>query len=449
VGRAKDRLIQEEEQGWKFVSEGKFVCDRCFRDTDVRGFVRSAANATRCSYCRRRRSFPSATPMNDVIAFIVAGLESEYGDPNSEGVPWEGAEGGWQLPVWDTHDLFVDELGEFPSSRQTVIDDLLWSIGDRQWCERNPFRLSRGEVLNYGWEDFCEEVKHRTRFVFFTPRERISAAPERETSEIADSNNGALGDDSSAHLAAEPEATEIADTNSDETISPSEMLYVIGDLVSELGLITEVPTGTEYARARPHGPGKRYSTVSDLCPPPKETARANRMNPAGVPMFYGAADAMTAVEEVRDQRGFVSVGYFSLLRELSVLDLTRLPPPPGIYNQMYVDEKAGLRFLNRFVRDATKTVVRDESEREHIDYVPTQVVTEFFRHIFVPDRVSKPRQHIDGILYPSSKRPEGVNCVLFCDRFACEGMAERSWDDRPKWLRLVRHRTVRVPPKMP
>ncbi len=423
MGRAKDRLIQEMDQGWNFVSEEKFICDRCFRDVDVRAFVRGNAKAIRCSYCGRRRSYPSAAPMNAVIAFIVEGLKSEYGDPSNGCVPWESAEGGWQLPVWDTYDLFVDQLGEFPSSRQAVKDDLLWSFGDRQWCQRNPFSLSRGEVLNYGWDEFCEEVKHKSRFVFFTPREPIKTA-------------------------AEPEEVEIAGVNFEESISPSEMLYVIGELVSELGLITQVQAGTEYVRGRSHGPEKRYNMVAELCPPPEELARANRMNPAGISMFYGAADALTAIEKVRDEGGLVSIGYFSLLRELNVLDLTRLPPSPGIYNQMYVDDKAGLRFLNRFVSEATKPVARDGSEREHIEYVPTQVVTEFFRHVFNFDGASRPSQHLDGILYASSKKPGGVNCVLFCNRLGCEGIDEGAWDDRPKWLRFTQHRTVRVPPKM-
>ena len=52
--------------------------------------------------------------------------------------------------------------------------------------------------------------------------------------------------------------------------------------------------------------------------------------------------------------------------------------------------------------------------REHIEYVPTQIVTEYFRRIF---RVEGRR--LDGIIYESS-RVVGRNAfVLFCENSQC------------------------------
>ncbi|WP_315264419.1 RES family NAD+ phosphorylase, partial [Tannerella forsythia] len=46
----------------------------------------------------------------------------------------------------------------------------------------------------------------------------------------------------------------------------------------------------------------------------------------------------------------------------------------------------------------------------HIEYVPTQIMTEYFRYVFTEISDIK----IDGILYPSSQN--GGNCyVLFFD----------------------------------
>lgn len=61
------------------------------------------------------------------------------------------------------------------------------------------------------------------------------------------------------------------------------------------------------------------------------------------------------------------------------------------------------------VRDFTKDVKKDG--KEHIEYVPTQVVTEFFRYSFNKNRKYK----IDGIIYPSSKNNKNEALVFFWD----------------------------------
>ena len=58
-----------------------------------------------------------------------------------------------------------------------------------------------------------------------------------------------------------------------------------------------------------------------------------------------------------------------------------------------------------FISDFTKAIQR--SGYEHIDYVPTQIVTEYFRHVFkIGDQIN-----IDGIIYPSSKN-EGKKAIV-------------------------------------
>ena len=59
---------------------------------------------------------------------------------------------------------------------------------------------------------------------------------------------------------------------------------------------------------------------------------------------------------------------------------------------------------------------------EHVDYVPTQVVTEWFRHVFQTEDGA----HVDGVIYPSARFDGGVCCVLFLDAAAC-------CDFRPGW----------------
>jgi|SRR5471030_15803 len=48
--------------------------------------------------------------------------------------------------------------------------------------------------------------------------------------------------------------------------------------------------------------------------------------------------------------------------------------------------------------------------REHVDYAPSQVVSEYFALVFQSDGDGS---KLDGIVYPSAVRPGGRNLVLF------------------------------------
>jgi len=66
----------------------------------------------------------------------------------------------------------------------------------------------------------------------------------------------------------------------------------------------------------------------------------------------------------------------------TVLDLTRLPRRLGFFEQQSDSgdrDRHAIQFLHRFVKSLAMKVER--GEREHINYVPTQVVTEWFRRV--------------------------------------------------------------------
>jgi hypothetical protein len=89
------------------------------------------------------------------------------------------------------------------------------------------------------------------------------------------------------------------------------------------------------------------------------------------------------------------------------------------------------------MRDFQAPVTKDG--REHIDYVPTQIVTEYIRHLYSHPEYGVAR----GVLY-SSVRGVGGCCVLFFDNDQC-GNIEKGWieakeqysEDKPRfWLGL-------------
>lgn len=81
------------------------------------------------------------------------------------------------------------------------------------------------------------------------------------------------------------------------------------------------------------------------------------------------------------------------------------------------DKRPSVRFLIDFIDDFSKPITRDD--RSHIEYVPTQIVTEYFRHIFRSNKNEK----LDGIIYPSSKKKDKSAIVIFADNSRCANKA--------------------------
>ena len=105
------------------------------------------------------------------------------------------------------------------------------------------------------------------------------------------------------------------------------------------------------------------------------------MSPAGIVMTYVSEDAATALAETADKPGTYAVGQFRALRDITILDLADLPPIPSLFEEISdtlpYDPHKALRFLHRLADDISRPIERDD--RVHIEYVPTQVVTEFLR----------------------------------------------------------------------
>lgn len=268
----------------------EYVCENCFDDYAVREFIRREAVEPKCDYCGAESETEAiAAPLSDVAHFISEGIETEWSDPDDEGVPWDSEEGRYMVEVYDTYDLLERLL---PISSDELLKDLSHELGDRNWCQRNPARFTRQEVLFFNWESFSEQLKHHTRYVFY----RV----EHERDEYDELSR-----------------------------TPYDILETLGDLVLDQELLRTLPAGTTIVRARPHREDEAFSVVKDLGPPPEQYAiHPNRMSPAGIPMFYGSDTEETALGEI-DQIGFATVADFRTLKEFQVLDLTQIPSIPS------------------------------------------------------------------------------------------------------------------------
>jgi hypothetical protein len=412
----KRKMMEEQERGWSSLGD-KYVCADCFNDDALARFVKENASSHECDYCgRTSKRRPIAAPIDDVVEYIDAGLRSEWGDPNNE-LPYDSREGGYQGTVLDAWDLFQDELGDcFANDKLLEEITEAYDAQGTQFCQRDYFALTPSDALLFGWQEFCGVIKHKTRFLFLAERDEDSYV------------------------------------RSHDEITPSTFLDNLGKVITETGLVRVVQSGTRFYRVRVHKPSEYVKTAKDLGTPPEEHARfSNRMSPAGIPLFYGASDRLTTVKETYDPQQvgpvLITGGEFLTARPLLVCDFTHLPPIPSLFETEKRHTRHDLVFLHDFVADLSKPIERDG--REHIEYVPTQVVTEFLRRVYSHPDLGP----VHGILYRSAKRSSGLCCALFFESEDCTDLSpgwEKEHDGgRYKWWLGLDPASVvsRKPPK--
>lgn len=376
-----------------YSHEDRDLCVRCFDDDDLKDFIRGFETKGKCSFCNSRNV--AIAPLREMATHLHGFMEANYSKAAND-LPYESREGGYQAMTYTTWEVLIENIG-VPLQGVAEVelgDALAEAIGEDVWCAYDWTALDLDESLKYSWDRFCETVKHHRRFFFQgAGRSKYPGADDR---------------------------------------SSMETLHEIKRLIKGSGLIRKIPKGYQLYRARPRKTGKRYSQAADLASPPVEHAlQSNRMNPPGIPMFYGAESRQLAVSEVRNSKA--SIGVFQTTRKIRILDLANLPSIPGFFSGATRNQRLYLSFLHDFTDEIVKPVPRDE--RTHIDYLPTQVFTEYLRDARFGGK------QIDGIRYPSATGKAGANVVLFAQQEDFVGVGE---DDpnfvfrrRKPWLKLV------------
>lgn len=389
------------------------VCAKCFSDEDIADFIEGFDGPPGCSF-RGCNDAPTA-PFDEVAGHMRECLMQFFGFAVDQ-LPYESSEGGYQGAHWDTYDLIYDLLGlDLPRDRGDRLRFALPDrISDQVWCEYDWLSLDYDQELDYAWRKFCKTIQHERRFFFALPRQT------------------------------EPEEEEDWARDRDE-FSPLGLLSEIVKLVEEFDMVRTLPAGTKFFRSRPCNPEAPYHTARELGPPPPDRAvQANRMNPPGIPMMYGAETEEIAVRETRSP--CVTVGHFRLEQETRILDLADLPAIPGMFSGAERLTRLGLVFIHAFAREIARPV--DRTDRIHIDYIPSQVVTEFIRDAKIYDSA------VDGIRYPSTLDPDGRNLVLFAtqdDLMEPNGtpVSDRTYSPSATWIRLIDSHLATVPAAQP
>ncbi|MFI1865272.1 RES family NAD+ phosphorylase [Streptomyces jumonjinensis] len=208
-------------------------------------------------------------------------------------------------------------------------------------------------------------------------------------------------------------------------VSVVRMLDAVSTVIQRLGLVRTLPRGHQVWRGRMRADTARPGyTAASIGSTPTSRATANRMSPAGVPMFYGSEDVDTVVAEIsaHDPRPYVAAAAFQITRPVPVVDLSTVPDAPSVFDPRRRSLIRPVGFVRAFSENLSQPVVLDG--RERIAYVPTQVLTEYFRWLS-PLRVQ-------GIVFRSAQNG-GINYVLFTGP---EGCVDAHTTDPEAMLRL-------------
>lgn len=359
-------MIEAQDRGW--CRSDKYICKDCIEESFLSSKAEEYSNAAHtCSFC----DSANASSINDLMHFIMHGVLSNYADPSSAGVPredgdWVGEE-SFEITEWVLGYLGLEEPTSFITELVNIIENDCWVSAPDGFY----YGFHKHQYWDYSWQNFCRLVKHQNRYFF--------------------------------HF------VEGHDFDSEE-MSPGAILFKLQEAVVKLGLVKKVLfRGKNFYRARIKDDSWQISG-SQLRQPPCEYANAGRMNPAGISYFYAAEDAETAVKEVCKCVAEVVVGEFVVKDELILLDLTSLQERFSVFDIENEEKRQYVLFLEGFIKDITKPISKDG--KEHIDYVPTQIVSELFANQVKSDGVA-----IDGIRFPSSVSQDGVNWVFFPKAF--------------------------------
>jgi hypothetical protein len=139
--------------------------------------------------------------------------------------------------------------------------------------------------------------------------------------------------------------------------------------------------------------------------PPKEKAKAGRVNPLGIPYLYLALEPETVLHEVKAYHyDYVTIATFEAIEDLTILSLAT----PGLYSPNPFMEDGDLKktlsaisFLDTLEEELAKPIRRNDSE---LEYLPTQYICELAKNL-----------GFDGIEYKSTLYQDGTNIAVFND----------------------------------
>ncbi|WP_454042953.1 RES family NAD+ phosphorylase [Cellulosimicrobium sp. Marseille-Q8652] len=359
------------------------VCIEHIKDEFLRAALGGGLVGSECTVCgRTAEKSPGsgfAVSLDLVAKQVQEALQRHYVRAVDES-PWDSEAGRYAIPTVDTRDAIDDvcESAFDDEYAEHIVDLVARSLDDEEWFGS----AGAVEAADHYWTSFVLTVLHESRFMM------LPDTPDEP--ETGDSLFGL--------------------SRYNPSWSISGLLTSLASLISEQDLVTTEDAGTCFYRGRlVESPHDGQGDAKYLGPAPHDKAAANRMSPPGIAMLYASGDAQTAVMEIAGHgpKPYARIGAFRSTRPLRVVDFTRRRGRPFSYFDAagFGDWEAS-QVLDYYVKEITRPVIPDG--REHREYVPTQIVTEYIRWGLT--------ERVDGIKLPSAQSGEPTFVLFFDDR---------------------------------
>lgn len=143
-------------------------------------------------------------------------------------------------------------------------------------------------------------------------------------------------------------------------------------------------------------------SIHEMGAPPVKCATAGRTNSEGIQCLYLASDEETTFHEVRARdNDHVTVGEFIPKRTLRIVDLSLFDEigPFAIPDFDMTWFAINIEIIRKIGREIAKPIRRFDSS---LDYIPTQYVCDYIKHL-----------GYDGIKYKSTLSNDGINYAVF------------------------------------
>lgn len=344
----------------KANSSSKFICLKCIGDKPLQVLVEENSAQICCSYCHHESTGIS---MEEFAKIVDEYLRNYIGigeshptypdDSDSATYEQEGESLEWVLqeelgidydPAKDLVAILVKNDPAYPPDGEDPFYQ-----DDQNYVRAN---VSSREH-HHNWDEFTIRVKHQRRFFDIEVKDKLASL---------------LGKPGSPEALALPTLV----------IEPGGI-----DLMYRARLISSRHEAIRILR----------EPQKELKSPQSKDAKAGRMNPAGISVFYGALSENTAIAEVRPSVGSsVVVGAFKILKKMRLLNLPQIDLcyTGSIFDPDYENRVSRRDFFQKFHNLITKPILPTE---EFIEYVPTQAVAEYVAHVL----------NFDGIIYASAQ----------------------------------------------
>lgn len=359
---ATKRYLEEQEGLYNFDSK-ELVCSHHIQEDFIKKFILTNGKKGMCDYCECNRK---VIELSEVLKLIVVGINYYYEDPNNSRYINHDAEYGLDGNIMHFNEMFYDLGLEIDDSE--LCDDIIKYLDNQSlYCLINEY-TSESEYYHETWNNFKEIVKNKARYVFYYKNQ------------FSGFNTG----------------------------NPIDVLDKVQHSILHFNLFREISTTEKLYRCRQH---VNKNEIDDLginiaSNPTANCKTNNRMSPAGISMFYCSTNKNICINEVvnfdNNEKPFYTTAYFHSKDNLKLVDLTKLPVIPSAFDEKNNWQIETLFFLKDFIKDISKPIDGNDAI---IDYVPTQIVTEYIRY--------NPNLKVDGLIYPSSTDISKENYVLF------------------------------------